>query len=140
MDLRVLMVAVLFVQSVLPAPMCAGPACAMASAMCAPEAECTASCAPLIRPSECCIVRCEAAPARGGDEAPCRPVCVPCPLGQPLAPTQSPTQPTPPEIAQLPDPLGFEVQPPAPVAPIASQQVSSLVTPGFRSLLCVWII
>lgn len=140
MDLRAILVAVLIVQSVLPAPMCAGPAGACAMAMASRQAECASSCAPLVRPGTCCLVRCGDVPNLAG-EAPCRPVCAPCPLGQPLAPAQSPTQPTPPEIALLPAAAGFQVGHCATASPLAhAQRASSLIGPGSRSLLCVWVI
>ncbi len=144
MDLRVIMVAVLLVQSVLPAPICAG---SLAQCFDGREA-CVGACAPTAARYGCCAaagVGCgdRSCERRSGDEAPCRPVCVPCPLGQPLAPTRAPTQATPAELALLPAGPVLIIKAvrggDAP-ATVCFERHGPIVGPEFRSVICVWLI
>lgn len=163
MDLRLLLVAVLLVQSVLPAPICAGvmarcaadPGACFASGGSSVASDCGMGCDAALTPRAmtcriACIPAARHAPGQTDDEsrddpAPCRPVCTPCPLGQPLAPSRTPSHATPAELALMP--AG-----PAPVivladanadasrAAVANSPGHPLIGPESRSLLCVWII
>lgn len=160
MDLRTLLAALLLVQSVLPAPICAGiiARCASEAGGCVASAaaSCGATCGPVRRApgATACHVACVPAarhtPSQAGDEtpgpgAPCRPICTPCPLGQPLAPSHPHAHATPAELALMP--TG-----PAPVivladtdaeafrAAVASSSGHPFIGSESRPLLCVWII
>ncbi|MFM9994635.1 MAG: hypothetical protein ACKVU4_02415 [Phycisphaerales bacterium] len=163
MDLRTLLAALLLVQSVLPAPICAGimarcasdPSACFASGGSSVASDCGMGCGGALTPRAmtcriACVPTARHTPDQPADEsrdnpAPCRPICTPCPLGQPLAPSRTPSHATPAELALMP--AG-----PAPVivladadaeafrAAIASSSGHPLIGLESRPLLCVWII
>ncbi len=142
MDLRLVLAALLLVQSVLPAPICAG-----ALARCAEGRDaCVAACTGGAVRSGCCVPvsPCMGSACERGDDGgrPCEPVCVPCPLGQPMAPTRAPTQATPADLALLPagSVLIIEGTRGRTMPRSCLERHGPFVGPEFRSLLCIWLI
>lgn len=155
MDLRLVMVALLLVQSVLPAPICTGFAACGGMTACVVEAPgagsagsaCTPRCSGAALPPPCCVLACEPACEASGDlppgePVPCRPVCAPCPLGQPIAPTVHPGRATPAEAALLPTGPAIHTAARLGEATLttSSFRTGSLIGPDSRPLLCVWVI